>query len=102
VLEMEPDLVQRALRAPSFREVRRRLFRQLLESLLYERAVRVDENGEGQSVVDGITAEGDPVRYLVIARRRFGFDRVAVTEPVLRATANGTTEAESVTRFLVR
>lgn len=100
MLEMEPDLVQRALRAPSFREVRRRLFRQLLESLLYERAVRVHENHDGQSAVDGVTPEGNRVRYLVTARRRFGFDRMAVTEPVLRAAAEGTAEAESVTRFL--
>ena len=97
---MEPDLVQRAARAPGFAEVRRRVFRQLLESLLYERAVRAHENDAGQSVVDAVSDDGEPVRYLVTARRRFGFGRVAVTEPILRCDAAGTAEAVSLPRFL--
>ncbi|WP_091672123.1 IucA/IucC family protein [Amycolatopsis marina] len=97
---MEPDLVQRALRAPGFPEVRRRVFRQLLESLLYENAVRAHENDDGRSVVAAVSDEGEPVRYVVTARRRFGFGRVAVTGPVLRTDSGGIAEAESLSGFL--
>ncbi|WP_199431444.1 IucA/IucC family protein [Qaidamihabitans albus] len=85
---MTTDVVQRALAAPSYPAVRRRVFRQLLESLLYEGSLRASE-----STVEG--AGG--VRYTFTARRRYGFDRVAVGPgPVLRQGK----EATSLTRFL--
>ncbi|TKG61028.1 IucA/IucC family protein [Prauserella endophytica] len=84
---MTHELVQRALTAPTTRTVRRRLLRQLLESLLYEGAVRTS---------DDITIAGaGGVTYTFSARRRFTFDRVTVDE-ILRDGR----EPESVTRFL--
>ncbi|MFC4005552.1 IucA/IucC family protein [Prauserella oleivorans] len=67
--------VQQALSAPSAVDVRRRLFRQLLGSLLYEDAIRTD----GDSSI--VTSDG--VRYTYSARRRYTFSRVTVDE-VLR------------------
>jgi len=84
-------MIQQALRAPSFVTARRRVFRQLIESLLYEDALKCRTTESGESVVDGL------VRYTFRARRRYGFGRVALApEPVLRDGA----EAESITRFL--
>jgi siderophore synthetase component len=95
------ELVQRALTAPTFVAVRRRVFRQLLESLLYEGAVRVRGDGGGAAVVDGVDDRGEPVRYVIDARRRHTFDRIAVgPAPVLRQAGDGEDEARSVSRFL--
>jgi siderophore synthetase component len=95
------ELVQRALTAPTFALVRRRLLRQLLESLLYEGALRVRSGDAGVWIVDGVDERGEPVRYVFQARRRHGFDRVAVgPAPVRRQTGGEDREAASVTRFL--
>ncbi|TJZ54176.1 siderophore biosynthesis protein [Streptomyces piniterrae] len=96
------QLLVEALRAPTYVTVRRRLFRQLLESLVYEDAIRATTAEDGSSVVDGSDDQGRAVRYVFTARRRHGFDRVALgPEAVRRVAADGTSaEADSVTRFL--
>jgi siderophore synthetase component len=95
------ELVQRALTAPTFVAVRRRVFRQLLESLLYEGAVRVRSDGAGTAIVDGVDEHGEAVRYVFAARRRHTFDRVAVGPgPVRRQAGDDDREACSVARFL--
>ncbi|WP_406692063.1 IucA/IucC family protein [Saccharopolyspora sp. ID03-671] len=102
---MTAELVRAALTDPRFPEVRRRVFRQLLESLLYEGALTTEnaatenagtERDGHEHVVTGEDRDGKPVRYSFRAVRRFGFDRVGLTSPVLREGV----EADSVTRFL--
>ncbi|MFI7638153.1 IucA/IucC family protein [Nonomuraea sp. NPDC049400] len=96
-----PDLVVAALRAPTYADVRRRLFRQLLESLVYEDALRVTTTGDGATVVDGTDEQGRPVQYVFTARRRYGFDRVSLgPEPVRRVADGESAEADSLIRFL--
>lgn len=98
---MTAELVQRALTAPTYALARRRLLRQLLESLLYEGALRVRTSAAGDTVVDGVDEHGGQVRYVFAARRRHGFDRIAVGPgPVRRLTGEAEHEAGSVTRFL--
>jgi siderophore synthetase component len=98
---MTAVLIQRALTAPTFALVRRRLFRQLLESLLYEEAIRVRAGAAGTAIVDGVDERGKPVRYVFTARRRQAFDRIAVGPgPVRRQAGEEDHEAGSVTRFL--
>ncbi|WP_216214036.1 IucA/IucC family protein [Amycolatopsis aidingensis] len=92
---MDPELLRGALTAPSFLTVRRRVFRQLVESLLYEDALRMRPDSD-KYIVDGKDADGVPVRYRFAARRRHGFHRVALTGPVYREEV----EAESPTLFL--
>ncbi|PRX50355.1 siderophore synthetase component [Prauserella shujinwangii] len=90
---MNHDLVQRALTSPGLSRVRHRVFRQLVESLLYEGSLRARATGSGEYTVDG----SGGVRYTFTASRRYGFDRVALgPEPVLRDGVAAT----SVTRFL--
>jgi siderophore synthetase component len=94
-------LVQRALTAPTFALVRRRLLRQLLESLLYEGMLRVRDGDAGAAIADGVDARGEPVRYSFRSRRRHGFDRVTVgPDPVRRHAGDGEDEARSVTLLL--
>lgn len=95
------ELVERALRAPQFARVRRRLFRQLLESLLYEGMLAARSTDEGCLAIDGTDEHGDAVCYLFTATRRYGFDRVRLgPPPVRRRSRGGTVEADSLTRFL--
>lgn len=99
-----PDgtLLERALRSEQFLLVRRRLFRQLLESLLYEgvltaRALR----GSGRHVVDGVDERGKKIQYRFTMRRRHSFGRISLgPEPVGRRVGRTEAEAESLTRFL--
>jgi 2-[(L-alanin-3-ylcarbamoyl)methyl]-3-(2-aminoethylcarbamoyl)-2-hydroxypropanoate synthase len=95
------ELVERALCAPQFVQVRRRLLRQLLESLLYEDVLAARTTDDGRRAVDGIDERGNAVSYLFTATRRYGFDRVRLgPQPVLRCAPGGTVEAESATRLL--
>ncbi len=95
------ELIERALRAPQFTQVRRRLLRQLLESLLYEGLLAARTTGDGRRAVDGTDEHGNAVSYLFTATRRYGFDRVRLgPQPVLRCAPGGTVEAESTTRLL--
>jgi siderophore synthetase component len=95
------ELVQRALTAPTFVLVRRRLLRQLLESLLYEGAIRVRAGDAGATFAEGVDERGEPVRYTFQARRRHGFDRVALDPaPVRRIVGGEDHEAVSVTRLV--
>lgn len=95
------DLLYPALQAPTFLAVRRRMFRQLLASLLYEDALRVRLDHDGAARVHGADEAGNPVEYRFTVRRRYTFDRVTVgADPVLRVTDDERGEAESLTRFL--
>ncbi|MGH3904621.1 MAG: IucA/IucC family protein [Pseudonocardiaceae bacterium] len=95
------QLIERALRAPQFEQVRRRLLRQLLESLLYEGVLAVRSADDGRCAVDGTDENDNPVSYMFTAVRRHGFDRVRLgPEPILRCAFGGRAEAESATRLL--
>jgi len=95
------ELVERALSAPQFVQVRRRLFRQLLESLLYEGVLAARPVDDGRCGVDGIDGHGNSVSYLFSVTRRHGFDRLRLgPEPVRRCASDGSSEADSTTRFL--
>ncbi|MDA2804214.1 IucA/IucC family protein [Nocardiopsis suaedae] len=97
-----PELpVAAALRAPAHDAVRWRVFRQLVESLLYEDAVRTVDAGGGAVAVEGADDRGEPVRYVFTARRRYGFGRVALgPDPVRREAGGASAEADSPARFL--
>ena len=98
---MTAQLVQEALTAPTFVLVRRRLLRQLLESLLYEGVLRVRAGDAGDVIADGVDERDEPVQYVFQTWRRQGFDRVAVgPAPVRRLAGDEDREAASVTRLL--
>jgi siderophore synthetase component len=95
------ELLERALRAPQFAQVRRRLLRQLLESLLYEGVLAARTTDDGRRALDGTDEHGNAVSYLFTATRRYGFDRVRLgPQPVLRCAPGGTVEADSAPRLL--
>lgn len=94
-----------ALHSPCYQQVKRRIFRQLVESLLYEGLLRAEEqeqDGVLHLALDGVTATGEPVRYTCQAQRRLTFGRVRLLDAPLQRHASGTTEeADSLTGFLL-
>jgi len=80
--------------------VRRRVMRQLVESLKYEGAIRPEPDGAWWALA--ARAVGDPVVYRWRAGRRFSFDRVRLApDPILRIVAGqAATEATSPRQFL--
>lgn len=96
-------LLERALRSPRYDEVRRRLFRQLVESLVYEGVLTPSEEPDGRSAVVGADERGAPVTYsFSLAEPALGFARTRLgTDPVLRSDGEETGEAQSLTRFLI-
>ncbi|HEV7861754.1 MAG TPA: IucA/IucC family protein [Acidimicrobiia bacterium] len=87
--------------ADALPEVRRRVLRQLIESLVYEGTIqpRVESGSGGVERVRllGRDDGGNPVVYCWTAQRRFSFDRVRLgPEPVLRSVSDqAATEATS-------
>lgn len=92
-------------RSDEWIRVRRRVFRQLIESLLYEQVIRepvVKGQKEEDYVLAGRTEKGEPVQYAFRAVRKKSFGRIRLSEqPILRITPGGSAEAESLPRFLL-
>jgi 3,4-dihydroxybenzoyl-citryl-spermidine/N-citryl-spermidine--spermidine ligase len=82
---------------------RRRVFRQLIEALMFEDVIRPEEAaGTGEWVhyrLHGAGLTGEPVAYRFQGRPRFTFGivRLKEGEPVMRSCSTGETEAVSLT-----
>lgn len=87
---MTPLQVQEAVTSETFVHVRRRLLRQLLESMVYEGIVHPACDDTGRAVLRG------DAEYVFRMQRAFAFDRVRIDGVVLR---NGQ-EATSPTQML--
>ncbi|MFY0566301.1 IucA/IucC family protein [Archangium lansingense] len=96
------DGVGRVFQSPQQAAVRRRIFRQLVESLVYEGIVepqvRALQDGLLEFSLSGRDAHNQEVRYACQGRRALGFDRVRLTAlPVQRDGE----EATSLSTFLL-
>jgi siderophore synthetase component len=98
---ISPEALDAALASEEFVAVRRRIFRQLVASLVYEGLAQPEAvEGNGQSAWR-LRARDLPVCYEFRARRRFSFDRVWLTDdPVVRRADGAAAEAESLSQFL--
>ncbi|GGE06513.1 siderophore biosynthesis protein IucA [Marinithermofilum abyssi] len=93
-----------AIHSPQYIEVRRRIFRQLVESLIYEKVVRpsVETVKEGLLFqLHGKDGDGRPVIYRCTGKRRYSFDRIRLTGTVERVSGADVREADSFSRFLL-
>jgi len=101
---MEKTVVK-ALQSEQLVSVRRRIFRQLIESLIYEGIVRYQMEDHGEETVysiEGRDETGNRVTYTCSGRKRFTFGRIRLTNrPVLRSVGDVTAEAESLAQFLL-
>ncbi|MBJ6362967.1 IucA/IucC family protein [Paenibacillus sp. GCM10012307] len=94
-----------SLRSEQAIRVRRRIFRQLLESFLYERILtEPDIKGESEAeyALHGNSQTGEPVEYRFRASRTASFGRIRLSEePIVRIAAGHTAEVESLPGFLL-
>ncbi|MFC4075646.1 IucA/IucC family protein [Salinithrix halophila] len=104
VMERDLDaLLQETVKSQEYVAVRRRIFRQLVESLLYEGVlgIRIEEKGGvNWFVMEGRTEAGEPVLYRAPGTRRFTFNRIRLTGPVERVEGGRSEEASSLALFL--
>lgn len=101
----EQKLYEEALASPHYRAVRRRIFRQLIESLLFEKVIGCKESqaDEGENWrIEGVSADREPVVYAFQAERRcHNFGRIRLGKhPVMREYGGVRSEADSLARFL--
>ncbi|MBE5396918.1 IucA/IucC family protein [Brevibacillus borstelensis] len=94
-----------ALRSPEYAKVRRRIFRQIVESLIYEELVEEKSlalpDGERGFVLEGRTRTGKPVQYLCRGQRKLSYARVRLTAaPIMRRVDGNETEAVCLATFL--
>ncbi|UKK97856.1 IucA/IucC family protein [Brevibacillus brevis] len=110
-LTIQDFSIEEALHSPQYVQVRRRVFRQCIESLLYEGILIPETLQEGDETIYTLHGfdEGElPVRYLCRGRKSASFGLVRLgKDPVTRVVydQNGVekqeSEAVSLTRFLV-
>ncbi|MFF2089242.1 IucA/IucC family protein [Paenibacillus sp. NPDC058174] len=89
------------MQSPHYVDVRRRIFRQLIESMLFEGLIAYQSEGE-DTRINGTGMDGEPIAYLFRSERRYTFGRIRLSRmPVRRKSSTGETEAESIAVFLL-
>lgn len=102
----QQDLIAvQALKSESCVQVRRRIFRQLVESVIYEGIITPQlEPAKNVSLfrLEGKDAEGRKVTYWCYGHRRLTFDRIRLVEetPLMRDSSEGEAEALSLRLFV--
>jgi len=101
----ETSAVSAAIQSDQFVTVRRRIFRQLLEALLFEGVIAAETEQVNGGVLFRIPArdeQGQPVVYQCLGERRYTFGRIRLHhEPVVRISGGTAQEAESLAKFLL-
>ncbi|WP_068777281.1 IucA/IucC family siderophore biosynthesis protein [Paenibacillus sp. FJAT-26967] len=96
--------VSEAIASPQYAQVLSRVFRQLIESLLYEEVIEAQTQQKGDVTLytlRGTDSRGRPCFYTCCGKRRLSFGRIRLTEaPVIRQSAEGRGEASSVALFM--
>lgn len=97
--------LEQAIRSESFTRVRRRIVRQLIESLVYENVIQLSSkltDGKLHFKLDGRDAHGNALHYRFSGRRRASFDRIRLdTAPIMRHAHDSVSEVESLAEFLL-
>lgn len=99
-------LTAELVRSEEWIRVRRRIFRQLVESFLYEQILSepvIGPYAEAEYTLQGETETGEKVEYTFWAVRKESFDRIRLLDkPVMRITSKKQAEADSIPRFYWR
>ncbi|EFM10282.1 IucA/IucC family protein [Paenibacillus curdlanolyticus YK9] len=93
-----------AIQSDVYVQVRRRVFRQLIESMLYERIVSAETVQLGKEtlfLIHGRDKDGVPITYNVKGGKRLSFGRIRLSDsPPLRIAKEGRREADDYRMFL--
>lgn len=104
LLSSELLLLDAALRSPQAIAVRRRILRQLIESLIYEGLLQPEIERDDDGAIFWLhgRTEAGAVRYRCRGRRCLSFDRVRLFDaPVTRIAEDHAGEVESIGQFLL-
>ncbi|MBW7473359.1 IucA/IucC family siderophore biosynthesis protein [Paenibacillus oenotherae] len=92
------------LRSAAYLESRRKVFRQLIEALLYEEIIEPQLSGPHDAVrhyaIPGRDELGEHVSYHCTGRRLLGFGRVRLTGTVMRGSRGEEEEADDLAIFM--
>lgn len=93
------------IQSEEYREVRRRIFRQLIESLIFEGIVMPKrttlQDGIEQFTIHGTDIFGEPVAYIGYGKTKVSFERIRLTkDPLVRQKDGEQAEAVSFALFL--
>ncbi|WP_410513168.1 IucA/IucC family protein [Paenibacillus sp. BR2-3] len=101
----QPSIVDAAIQSNQFVTVRRRIFRQLIEALLYEGVITAEieqVDGETGYRIPAQDEKGQSVIYLCRGQRRSTFGRIRLTdELIIRMVDDMCQEADSLAQFLL-
>ncbi|WP_255298425.1 IucA/IucC family protein [Brevibacillus dissolubilis] len=103
----QAHIVGEAIQSEQYTAVRRRIFRQLIEAIVYEGLLDVTEEAvqAGGLTLYRIPAtdeHGNPVEYVCEGSRRLTFGRIRLTpKPIIRIAGDTSEEADSVAQFLL-
>jgi siderophore synthetase component len=105
IKDREQFKILSALCSPQFVQVRRRIFRQLIESLIYEDVVqpksRLLGEVEEEYTIEGRDKTENAVSYMCRGKRKVAFGRIRLSqEPVKRIVDGREAEAECLCTFL--
>ncbi|MEJ2417153.1 MAG: IucA/IucC family protein [Exilibacterium sp.] len=98
-------LIRKIVHSESFVLAKRRVFRQLLQALIYEKTVQTSTRKIDRACVEfsisGTDTVGNAVVYTCRGKYRPSFGRIRLTkDPLLRTIEGHATEADSLSRFL--
>ncbi|SMR71964.1 Siderophore synthetase component [Aliiroseovarius halocynthiae] len=97
-------LLQDALTSPAYDQVQRRLFRQLMEALIYEGLVPAEcteLGGKNRYTFHSENSDGMKVRYEIQGKVAVSFDRIRLDEETVAKYTNGNTKAPlSILNFI--
>lgn len=96
--------LEKIIESTEYLEVRRRIFRQLIESLIFENIVNPTrttiQNGIEQFTIHGKDKLGDPVTYVCRGKQKVSFDRIRLTkDPIVRQKKDQEVEVDSFALF---
>ncbi|WP_099519507.1 IucA/IucC family protein [Paenibacillus sp. BIHB 4019] len=94
-----------AMRSAHYVQVRRRIFRQLVQSMLYEGIVeglKSEPGNRWSCEIQGVSESGEAVAYICGGTRHLTFDRLRMDgQPLRRRIHNSEAEADSLSLFLL-
>ncbi|WP_053366310.1 IucA/IucC family protein [Bacillus sp. FJAT-27245] len=96
--------LEKIIESAEYLDVIRRIFRQLIESLIFEKIVTPTrttlQNGMEKLTIHGKDKFGDSVTYICHGKQKVSFNRFRLTkDPILRQKNNEKMEAESFAHF---
>lgn len=101
-MDMYHTKILKAIESEDYISVRRRVLRQLVESLIYEGIItpaRIEKEEQILFLIQGLDEDNKSVTYECYGRERITFGRISIDSLIVRVQ-DGKQEIQSVAQFL--